>query len=174
MEIEVKYKCDDLEGFAEQLLNKGFTLEKSKHQIDTYFIVNRKNGDGTRDYLRIRGDPKGNNFSLDFHKVLSLLETDETEIEFNDMEGMTKILNALGFKVACVLNKDRKKYTKGSLLVILDKVEDLGTFVEVELMDEPTDENKALVLGTASELGLKEEDRVIKKGYPDLLIESLQ
>jgi len=174
MEIEVKYKHDNLEDFAQKLLSEGFILEKSKHQIDTYFIVNRKNDDGTRDYLRIRGDSEGNKFSLDFHKVLSLLETDETELKFTDMKGMSKILGALGFDVACVLNKDRKKYKKGPLLVILDKVEGLGNFVEVELIDEPTDENKALVLGTASELGLKEENRVIKKGYPDLLIESLQ
>jgi adenylate cyclase, class 2 len=174
MEIEVKYKCDNPEDFTQKILSKGFVLEKSKHQIDTYFIVNRKNEDGTRDYLRIRGNPKGDKFSLDFHKVLSLLETDETELKFSDIEGMKKILNALGFEVICVLNKYRNKYRKGSLLVILDKVENLGDFVEVELMDEPTDENKTLVLETASGLGLKEENRVIKKGYPDLLAESLK
>ncbi|MFH0808703.1 MAG: class IV adenylate cyclase [archaeon] len=174
MEIEAKYKCDNLEEFSQKVLDKGFVLEKSKHQIDTYFIVNRKNDDGTRDYLRIRGDPEGNNFSLDFHKVLSLLETDETETKFNDMKGMVKILSALGFEVVCVLNKDRKKYKKDSLIVVLDKVEGLGDFVEVEFVGESTDENKDLVLKTASELGLKEKNRVIKKGYPDLLIESLK
>ncbi len=171
MELEAKYKCDDLSALIEKAKELGFKLEKKKKQIDTYFIMNETKEDGTRHYLRIREDNLKGTISLDYHIVLSLLETDETEMEISDKEKMTKILGLLGHEVKCVVNKDREQYKKDKVRVIFDKIANLGDFVEIEINDELSKENENLIKKVAESLGLDEKDRVVKKGYPDLLIE---
>src|SRR3989344_1026352 len=172
MELEAKYKAKDFEKVLKKVESLGFKLGKEKHQIDTYFIVDRENEDGTRDYLRVREDLKKNSVSFEFHKVLSDLETDETEISVENKEAIVKIMENLGLNVVCVVDKDRKEYNKDNVTVVFDVVKDLGNFVEIEINAESTEENKNLVLSTAKELGLEEENRVTKKGYPNLLMEN--
>jgi adenylate cyclase, class 2 len=171
MELEAKFACKNIPeaiGKAEVL---GFKFEKKQKQIDTYFIMNETKADGTRHYLRIREDVMKNKISLDYHRVLSLLETEETEMEINDKEKMFKILSLLGLGVKCVVDKERHKYTNGKIILTFDTIKGLGNFVEIEINDDISKENESLIKKTSETLGLLEENRVIKKGYPDLLIE---
>ena len=172
MELEAKYKVENFEEVLKKVESLGFKLGKEKHQVDTYFIVDRENEDGTRDYLRVREDLKKNSVSFEFHKVLSDLETDETEIKVEDKEKIVKIMENLGLNVVCVVNKDRKEYNKDNITIVFDVVENLGNFVEIEVNAESTEKNKNLVWDTAKKIGLTEKDRVSKKGYPDLLMEN--
>ena len=172
MELEAKYKVENFKNILRKVEALGFKLGKEKHQIDTYFIVDRENEDGTRDYLRVREDLKKNSVSFEFHKVLSDLETDETEISVENKEAIVKIMENLGLNVVCVVDKDRKEYSKDNVTVVFDVVKNLGNFVEIEINAEATEENKNLVLSTAEKLGLNKENRVTKKGYPDLLIKN--
>jgi len=96
---------------------------------------------------------------------------DETEVEIKDKAGTMKILESLGLEIECVVDRERRKYEKGNVVVVFDKIGGLGSFVEVEVVGEPSEENKSLVMDTARELGLSEDDRVAGKGYPDLLRE---
>jgi len=171
MELEVKFRCDSVQRVMSKALELGFILKKKKHQIDTYFIVNKKTKYGTRDYLRIREDLSSNSLSLDYHKVLSELETDETEIKIVDKEGIIKILELLGYDIVCVVNKIREQYEKDNVVITVDKVEGLGNFVEIEINEELTDSNRNKIYSIATNLELMEKDRVSKKGYPDLLME---
>ena len=172
MELEMKFKCEDTESVKEKLIENSFTLDKIKHQIDTYFIVNETQEDGTRDYLRVREDKKKNVISLDYHRVLSLLETDEVEVEVVDKEKTMKILKLLDKNIQCEVDKQREQYKKDSVIVTIDIVKDLGTFVEIEINGELNAENEQKLIDTMELLGLKEKQRIKKQGYPDLLLTS--
>ena len=172
MEMEIKFKCNDLESVKERAVRLGFSLKRSEHQRDTYYIVNRKSKEGTRDYLRIREDLLNGELSLDYHRVISLLETDETEARIYDFGSMKSILNSLGYKIECIVDKQRECYSMGSASIVFDKVVGLGNFVEIEINGEPTEENKHILEEIVGKLGMNEKDRIIKKGYPDLLLES--
>ena len=173
MELEMKFKCDDLESIKEKLIANSFMLDKIKHQIDTYFIVNETQEDGTRDYLRVREDKKKNFISLDYHKVLSLLETDEVEVDIKDKEKIIKILKLLGKNIQCEVDKQREQHKKDNVIVTLDIVKDLGSFVEIEINGELNPENEKKLIDVMKLLGLEEQHRVKKQGYPDLLLTSL-
>lgn len=168
----MKFRCDDLEAVKEKLLSNSFELDKIKHQIDTYFIVNETQKDGTRDYLRVREDKKKNFISLDYHKVLSLLETDETEVDVMDKDKIVKIIELLGRNVQCAVDKQREQYKNNEIIVTLDLVKDLGSFVEIEINADLTPENEKKLMDTMDLLGLNESQRVKKQGYPDLLLAS--
>jgi adenylate cyclase class 2 len=172
MEIEAKFKVSDPKKLKKKAESLGFSLKKKKRQIDTYFIVNKTMPDGTRHYLRIREDPSKETVSFDYHRVLSLLETDETEMVISDKDKLVKILGFLGYKIQCVVDKTREQYEKGKITLTFDNVPGLGDFVEVEIEGELNKENESLINKTIKDLCLNSKDRVKKKGYPDLLIEA--
>lgn len=171
MELEAKFSYENLQEVIEKAKSLGFKFEKKQKQIDTYFIMNETKEDGTRHYLRIREDIVKGKISLDYHRVLSLLETEETEMDINDKEKMTKILSLLGLRIKCIVDKERDKYSKEKIVLTFDKVSGLGNFVEIEINDELTEENEKLIKEVSESLGLTEENRVVKKGYPDLVME---
>jgi len=166
----MKFKCKNLEQIRKKLLSNSFKLDKIKHQIDTYFIINETQKDGTRDYLRVREDKKNNIISLDYHKVLSLLETEEVEVSVGDKAKVVKIIGLMGRKAQCKVNKQREQYKKNEIMVSLDSVKNLGFFVEIEINADLNDENKKKLINTMDILGLSETQRVKKQGYPDLLL----
>ena len=166
----MKFKCNDIEAVKKKLVENSFKLDKIKHQIDTYFIINETQNDGTRNYLRVREDKKKNFISLDFHRVISLLETDETEVNVTDKDKIVKILNLLGKNIQCVVDKQREEYKKDEVVVTIDFVKDLGSFVEIEINGDLNSENEQKLMDTAKLLGLNEKQRVKKQGYPDLLL----
>jgi adenylate cyclase class 2 len=90
----------------------------------------------------------------------------------SDKDKLVKILGFLGYKIQCVVDKTREQYEKGKVTLTFDNIPGLGDFVEVEIEGELDKENESLINGTIKDLGLNSRDRVEKKGYPDLLIES--
>ncbi len=170
MELEMKFRCENLDTIEDLLVIGGFVKSKQKHQRDTYFIVNQHNEDGTRDYFRVRRDLIKGTYSMDYHRVLSELETQETEVDIEDDQGAIDILKNLGYEVKCVVDKKRSEYTKENLSVTLDEVKDLGTYVEIELMGDLNAENEQTILKTQEYLNLPDTNRVQRMGYPDLLL----
>ena len=164
----MKFKVDSIETIIEIALELGFKEVKEKHQIDYYYAVNKVSEDGKRSYLRVRNDKLKNSWSIDLHKVISKLATEEIEVDTT--EDIIKIVEYLGGKIQCILNKKRKLFAKDNVKICIDEVKDLGFFVELELEGE---ESEASVLeGLASKLKLDMDRRIHSKGYPDLLISS--
>jgi len=173
MELELKYK---IQSFPKQkILDLGFQKKSESHQIDNYYIVNQVL-DEKRTYLRTREDKNKNTFSFDFHQIISILATDETEMKICTKEDSTKlhrILEALGYPIVCVIDKQREVYEKDDIKVVLDTVKNLGNFIEIEIEGIESQENQSKLNNTAILLGLNENDRVSKKGYPDLFLETI-
>ena len=167
MEVELKFRCGDIEPLKKKAGKLGFRITGRKIQVDSYFIVNQ-NVNKKRCYLRIREDLLNKTVSLDYHIVHSSLETEEIEVEVSSKESLQTILEMLGLSVQCVVKKQREEYIQDGVLVVFDSVRELGNFVELELCG-TTDVQK--LFDAANALGLKE--RIQKEGYPDLLSQKL-
>lgn len=76
------------------------------------------------------------------------------------------ILNMLGVQQVCVVSKLRETYKVGNILVCLDDVSDLGTFVELEILTEGgTLEASADIVDLIGKLGLDTFDFSRKSYY---------
>ena len=173
MELELKYKVNSFP--KQKILDQGFQKKSESHQIDNYFIVN-KLIEGKRTYLRTREDKNKNTFSFDFHQIISDLATAETEINICTKEDSVKlnsIVEALGYPIVCAIDKQREVYEKDGIKIVLDTVKNLGNFVEIELEGSESKINQSKLNNTAILLCLNENDRVSKKGYPDLFLETI-
>jgi predicted adenylyl cyclase CyaB len=172
MEIEYKYRVETTTHLREKLLKNGFSEGKKKAQIDTYFIVAEKKNDGRKVYLRVREDKLKKTNSLDYHIVFSEAATKELEVNVTDAATTIEILQNLGLKVVCVVDKEREEYNRNGLKVMIDQVLSLGSFVEIEVEGEEQT-SLPLIKEVATELGLTEKQRVKKEGYPDMLLKSV-
>jgi adenylate cyclase class 2 len=170
MELEIKYKVKEFS--VEFIETLGFIKSKKSHQIDRYFIVNETFNE-KRTYLRLRQDVLKEKFSFDLHQIISDIATDEIEIALHSSDDFLKterILDILGYPFVCEVNKYRIVYKKDNINLVLDKVENLGNFIEIEMIGNETQNNEDILLQVAQQLSLKDNDRVVKMGYPDLIL----
>jgi adenylate cyclase, class 2 len=170
MELEVKYQLADWGGTYERIQAQGFVLAKQSEQTDTYFLVNVAADDGAKHYLRIREDRTARTNSLDYHRAWSSGASEETEVGIEDRPATVKILMFLGLTVQCVVAKTRKEFRRDGVLVVMDDVEDLGHFVEIEIEGELTPENLSILDRIGREIGLERASEIRNAGYPDLIM----
>ena len=83
--------------------------------------------------LRNRGGRSFVTYKDDYFEGDRWLYSDEQETEISDFVTAQKILNKLGFEKMVVLKNLKRIYRYNSYEVVLEKVEDLGVFLEVEL-----------------------------------------
>lgn len=159
IEIELKYKIDDHQKALEAVNNLNADFVKESYCIDTYYII-PNNPSGSK-YLRIR--EQDDNVELDFHIATSDTHTEEWETEIKSASVMSVILQYLDYKVDVVIDKIRKTYIYKSSEIVVDKVKDLGFFLEIE---SPSIEELTEI---AKELSLKESQVIRGSGYSDLL-----
>jgi predicted adenylyl cyclase CyaB len=128
------------------------TFKKEKHQIDMYYSPEGESFYDCGDRcLRIRTE---NEESILSYKQIynentskQFIEEYETRIESPDM--MECILKALKYRSEIVIDKYRVEYcTDRGFVIALDKVENLGFFIEVENSNESDtleNRNKCLI-----------------------------
>lgn len=126
--IEIKARCQNQEEIRAALKKCGAEFKGIDHQIDTYFNVQRgrlKLREGNIENFLIyyqREDHKGpKQSSVTLHR---------TDPQSSLKELLTK---ALGILV--VVDKEREIYFIGNVKFHLDRVKDLGHFVEIEAID---------------------------------------
>ncbi len=171
MEIERKFRVLDVSLLREKVVSSGFVFSKNKHQKDTYFVVREKMDDGREKYLRIRSDMVSSLFSLDMHLFDAKLgATEEFEVSVSSFSEMKVVLGKLGLNVVCVVDKKREVFKKDEVVVVLDSVEGLGNFCEIEILGEDVKAIHAKIEKVREELGILEKDEVDDSGYPDLML----
>ena len=90
-------------------------------------------------------------------------------MKIDDPTQMREILSFLGFVLSAEVRKRRTKYSYQGMVIALDEVEGLGTFLEVEAQAEADWENeKERVLSVLKKLELKD---TIRRSYLELLEE---
>ena len=153
IEVEVKIPIESIEEIEGQLIHNGFKYQKTVVETDTYFTSdyydmrkhdkalrirtteNRDTGE-MRAQLGCKG-PKLDNISM---------TRKETEIEIREPEKMKEILKELEFYPAfCRVKKTRSYYSKKRMTAAVDQVENLGSFLELEiLVEKEADREKGL------------------------------
>lgn len=170
LENEVKYRIKNITSTKKILSSSGFVFVKKIYQEDHYFSPAHRNFAGTKKYyLRLRQSNKENVFA--YHIVQNNLQTKELEVHIDEFNNLFKILKLLDFKIDCVVKKERSIYEKDNIKIVLDKIKNLGTFIEVEYCGKFTNKIEKQFNKTIISLRLKRKDKITGVGYPDLLMQ---
>ncbi len=169
--IEVEVKARAPEDMAERIAALGARLLVVENHQDLYFNSPQRDFRLSDEALRIRIKEEGARLT---YKGPKLDQTTKSRLEWtvkiDDPKQMEQILTALGFVLSAQLRKKRTKYSYEGVVLALDEVEGLGSFVEVEAGGEGDyEEQRRKVLSIMSNLGLHES---IRSSYLELLEES--
>jgi len=171
MEIEVKAKVKDFKKIKRQLKKLGAKKIKSQNQVDNYYLPFgcRFNKKGRR-LLRTRYNKKTKKMRLEAHRYQDNLSGYEFETEISDKKMMENILKELKFKKVVTVEKNRQTYKYKNINIVLDKVKNLGNFVEVELLGQANQENKNKVLKVIDDLNIPQKNIIWNLRYHAMLM----
>ena len=171
-EIEAKLKVDSLQTAAEKLARLGAEFVQEQVQTDYYFDDAKTGLTKTDRCLRLRQQ-----FADNQEKVLltykgakekdNFKKRQEVEIEVKDLDSTGKLLSALGYEQALVVEKKRRVWRLGSCRVCLDELPLLGSFLEIEGPDAEK------IADVQSSLGLANLPH-IPESYAKLMSEKLR
>jgi len=177
-EVEVKFPLEDPELICRNLEKLGVRWAGIREEIDVYFQHPSRDFSQTDEALRIRS--AGGRFYLTYKgpKIDPATKTrDEIELPLDpapeSIQQWRRLLERLGFQpVAEVLKRRRRgtlQWNRCQVEVSLDEVQDLGWFLELEVVVEPHEFPSARdqVLALSRELGLGNGER---RSYLELLL----
>lgn len=167
LNIEIKARCEHPDEVRSVLEEHGADYKGTDHQVDTYFHV----PDGR---LKLRSGTIENN--LIFYKRDNQKGPKSSTINLVPAEHPDKLLtlldNALGTKV--VVDKEREIYFIDNVKFHIDKVKDLGSFVEIEAIDEDGSIGKEKLHGQCQkylQLFEIQEEQLVAESYSDMLMD---
>ena len=177
-EVEQKFPVADLAALEQRLRETGATISEPQTELDLYFAHPCRNFAETDEALRIR---RRGQSSFVTYKGPKLDRTTKTRREIDlplpqgedTAEKWIGLLEALGFTPVGEVRKSRRKahvaWQDRRVECSLDEVDEVGTFVELELVVEAEDIEpvKACIASLAAELGLAESER---RSYLELLL----
>lgn len=180
IEVEVKVSIENTEIIQNLLLEAGLHKGKLVKESDYYFD-NAENTIRKNDHaLRIRcceDYTAENSISYLTHKGPKMdqisMTRAEHEVEISDAVTTIQILNSLGYTKQYPVIKHRQYFHKDSMTICIDQVENLGNFLEVEMIVENASEKeKALedILKFLEMLGYS-KDMLLRKSYLVMLQE---
>ena len=165
--IEIKAKSNNQDAIREILNSKNADFKGVDHQIDTYFKVN--NG-----RLKLR-EGKIENHLIHYQRENKEgpKQSDVTLFKSDPKSSLKEILTkALG--VLVVVDKQREIYFIDNVKFHIDIVEDLGTFVEIEAIDNDGTIGKDKLLEQCQfflDLFKISQEDLISVSYSDLLLQ---
>ena len=178
-EVEMKFPVDDMTALESRLTELGATILPPLTEIDVYFAHPARDYARTDEALRIRRKGSANFITYKGPKIDAATKT-RHEIDLplppdeTTAEAWMEMLDALGFTTAGEVRKSRRKafivWQDRRVEISLDAVEDLGQFVELELVVDSAEMEsaKTCILSLAKSLGLTESQR---RSYLELLLE---
>lgn len=172
VEIEVKLKVDSLPEVSQRLTEVGAEFLREQFQKDYYFDDADMSLLKTDRCLRLRrqDDSASREILLTYKGAVQkdkFKKRREVELEVADGDSLEKLLSAIGYNRALVIEKKRRLWRLGECFVALDKVHLLGNFVEIEGPDDQKIDD------VRKRLGLQDLPQ-IKKGYAFLMREQTQ
>ncbi len=165
LNIELKARYEDLGRLRERCESLGAESQEPERQIDTYFRV-------AHGRLKLRESLRSG-AELIYYTRADVAGARESHCEIyqvEDAEGLKTILKrSLG--VQGVVAKRREIFVIGNVRIHLDKVQDLGTFVELEGIVENAAELPVVAEEVrALQRALAIDDRsLVKESYADMV-----
>lgn len=167
LNIEIKARCDQPDRIRTILKNHNADYKGTDHQIDTYFEV-------PEGRLKLRQGTIENN--LIFYKRDNQSGPKSSSINLVPAEHPQKLYalldNALNTKV--VVDKQREIYFIDNVKFHIDEVKELGSFVEIEAIDEDaTIGEKKLRQQCQKYIDLFNisDEQLLSHSYSDMLLE---
>ncbi len=173
VEVEVKVRVEDLGGLERRIRRAGARLIKDLRQVDVYYMHPCRDFSATDEALRVRLEEGRASLTYKGPRIGSIGKSRvEIDVSVEDGGRVMEILEALSFReVARVVKRRRVYLLHNRYLLMLDEVEGLGSFVEVEVRgrwDRLEDAEREL-LDLLGRLGLKEA-KPIRESYLELLL----
>ena len=183
IEVEVKYSLPDPAGLIQRLTELDAVALGEHRQVDTYFNAPDRDflaAEIVSEWLRLRsesgyGTPARTSVNFKRWLPLGSLEPthcDEFESAVSDVDALRKLLEALGCTEMVIVDKTRREWRLGDVIVALDTVSGLGSFVELEYagdaltVHEATQALEASVSKIDAALGTRH-----RRGYPHMLLD---
>jgi adenylate cyclase class 2 len=182
LEIEMKFPVADFGPLEPVLTGWGAGAAESRADADHYFNAPDRDFGRTDEALRLRRIGAKNFVTYKGPKRDAQTKT-RTEVEVPLAEGdeaardFAALLTHLGYRPTAVVHKRRaiRHLTRGgfAMEVCLDEVDELGRFVELEILapEDQLDRARAALLEAAAALGLKNSER---RSYLEMLLEKRQ
>lgn len=176
IEVEVKAWLDNETEIEKRLYQIGSKYLKIIEQTDIYFQHPKKDFKNTDEALRIRKEENAFFFTYKGPKINEKTKTrEEIEVHFDDWTKLRDILEKLGFKVVYEVRKSRKLLSLNRITISIDKVENLGVFLELEIKvgsKQEVSEATNQILDKIKLLGIS-ENKLERRSYLELLLEKI-
>ena len=168
--IEVEVKARAQEDTQEKITAMGAKPLKVENHHDLYFNSPLRDFKVSDEALRIRIKEEGARLTYKGPKLDQETKSRlEWTVKIDDPVQMEQILLVLGFELSAEVCKRRTKYSFGDIVIALDEVEGLGSFLEVEAVgDIGWEMQRTKVLSVLAGLGLGGS---IRSSYLELLEE---
>lgn len=174
IEIERKFRLSDSKAQEiKQKLEEKFGASESVHQIDKVFL---QGIDSFKDFelgmpvVRLRAE--GTHTKLTYKRAINKSgDSIEHESGVESAAAIEAFLLETDFRVVTQVTKDRVELQGDGLTFALDTVENLGSFLEIEVVAEDSkniDSVEQQIMTAATHLGLTEDDIETKK-YDQLM-----
>lgn len=150
IEVEIKLPIKDENKIVNKLIDMGYQECSYVQEIDSYYdshdnaIRKHDKAMRIRKVIDLNSMEENSLFTFKGKKKDTItMSRDEYETEISSADNMDKILAELGYYVVKPqVIKLRREYVKDSVHACVDKVENLGDFLELEILAE-TEEEKA-------------------------------
>lgn len=123
--------------------------------------------------LRKKGNKTALTYKNDYYDNDKWLYSDEYETSLDDYDSMVDIINCLGYKKLLALDIEKNIFMHNEYEIVLEKVDQLGCFLEVELKSKRDITNplieKDKIWAFICDLGLSISDE-LNSGKPELFI----
>ena len=127
--VEIKAKTDRLDELRSIILSQNARTVGTDHQVDTYYVV-------PKGRLKLRHGPIENTLIFYQRADTAAAKTSEVELyKSEDLASLKPLLDA-AFDQLVTVRKRREIFFIENVKLHLDIVEGLGTFVEIEAIDE--------------------------------------
>ena len=179
LEVEVKYRTADWSPILEQLRQWQAEFQLSREDTDTYFNAPDRDFKQTDEAVRLRQIGEQNFLTYKGPKRDTATKT-RREIEVPLAPGAAAAalaqewLLSLGYRRVATVCKNRQlwRFQRAGMAVeaCLDELPEIGQFVELEIQAEEScfAEAQAVVLQTATELGLHDQER---RSYLEIILQ---
>lgn len=176
-EVEIKARLNNRQEIIQKLESLGCTFGDELHQIDYIFIPENESFPPPLGIpvLRVRKQNESNFFTLKIPQS-SRQDCIEKEFEISDGNEMLEVIKLIGYKQVPTVEKKRIKTVLNDMEIVLDLVEGLGEFIEVEKIVETSDSGARIkiqeeLFNFLAELGITKDDHIIDGKYDIMLFE---